>query len=153
MPVMALTAIFSVGSVSLLTVHYDLFLVIMVVYQVIYNSLFLLLFTQLKRLYPPCLEELHQRLAGEATTVSVWPKLDTMASRRMQLCMACFKLIINSSQMLIFYFQFYASLQEGNHFTLWHNLGMQETFPLSCQFLLLTDQLQMAFGTGNTRNL
>ena len=78
--------------------------------------------------------------------MTVWPHLDSQASKVVQLAMASVILLSNSCHVLGLYFGHYSNLQQGNSFSLHQNLGMADTFPTFCIFLLLTGHLSYVMG-------
>ena len=52
--------------------------------------------------------------------------------------LAIYNLLHNVSFIIYIYFEYYKQKQEGNRFTLWQNLGMEQEFVFFCGFLFIS---------------
>ena len=89
------------------------------------------------RLFSPTLrqlslEELCRGLLYELTTISIWGGLGRQGSRGLQLAMAVYFLVVNTSYVTWLYFDYCSRLQAGEGFTMWQNLLLGNAFPTYC---------------------
>ena len=106
------------------------------VYLIPYVILSMLLLSSL-RLFSPTLrqlslEELCRGLLYELTTISLWGGLGRQGSRGLQLAMAVYFLVVNTSYVTWLYFDYCSRLQAGEGFTMWQNLLLGNAFPTYC---------------------
>ena len=106
------------------------------VYLIPYVILSMLLLSSL-RLFSPTLrqlslEELCRGLLYELTTISLWGCLGRQGSRGLQLAMAVYFLVVNTSYVTWLYFDYCSRLQAGEGFTMWQNLLLGNAFPTYC---------------------
>ena len=78
------------------------------------------------------LEDLCSSLLYELTTISIWGRLGRQGSRRLQLAVAVYFLLVNSSYVTWLYFDYCSRLQAGEGFTMWQHLLLADAFPVYC---------------------
>ena len=106
------------------------------VYLIPYVILSTLLLSSL-RLFSPTLrqlslEELCRGLLYELTTISLWGGLGRQGSRGLQLAMAVYFLVVNTSYVTWLYYDYCRRLQADEGFTMWQNLLLGDAFPAYC---------------------
>ena len=106
------------------------------VYLIPYVILSTLLLSSL-RLFSPTLrqlslEELCRGLLYELTTISIWGGLGRQGSRGLQLAVAVYFLVVNTSYVTWLYYDYCSRLQAGEGFTMWQNLLLGDAFPAYC---------------------
>ena len=78
------------------------------------------------------MEDLCRGFLYELTTISTWGGLGRRGSRSLQLGVAVYYLVVNTTFVTWLYYNYYSRLQAGEEFTMWQNLLMGDSFPLYC---------------------
>ena len=147
---MSITAIFRLGCLMLFVFPPSLFFPIFLIPSFIILDVFYLLpyllvsFLVLNLLKPWCSSirrlsgfEMFQALSGELITITIWPQLERVGSRGIQLCMMIFHLLHNVTYIICIYYEYYKQKQDGNSFSLWQNLGREQDFLTFCGLLVI----------------